>query len=294
MPRTTFDLDDLRSFATGVELGSFAKAADRLHRSTSAVSAHLKKLEEQVGTPILQKSGRRLVPTPAGEVLLSYARRLLDLNDEAAAALTGAAQQDHVRLGLQEDFGEGLLSDVLNRFAGLHPHVRVELTLARNARLIHGVQSGALDLALAWQQPGEAASSRAVGELPLCWIGPARGARPAMRDDTVPLVALEAPCLMRSAATDALDAAGMRWRVVATSPSLAGVWAAVKAGLGYSVRTRAGLPADLRVTSRLPRLPTIGLQFYRSASSAHAPARQLEAMILDSLSKHLPRWRRHA
>ena len=292
MPFTTFDLDDLRSYATGVELGSFAKAADRLHRSTSAISMHLKKLEEQVGAPILRKSGRRLVPTPAGEVLLSYARRLLELNDDAVAALKGAGVQEHVRLGLQEDFGEGLLSDVLNRFTRLHPGVRVELTLARNARLIQGVQSGALDLVLAWQQPDVAVDSTTVGSLPLCWVGPVRGAPRIAGDEVVPLVALEAPCLMRSAATDALDAAGVRWRVVATSPSLAGVWAIVKAGLGYTVRTRAGLPAGLRTTSRLPPLPSIHLQFFRGVSPAHGPASELERVILQSVNEHLRRWRR--
>ena len=78
MRRVTFDLDVLRSFVTGMELGSFSKAADRLGRSTSAVSAQLKKLEEQAATPIFRKSGRGLALTEAGETMLGYARRLLD------------------------------------------------------------------------------------------------------------------------------------------------------------------------------------------------------------------------
>ncbi|MDQ9479786.1 LysR family transcriptional regulator, partial [Serratia marcescens] len=113
MRRITFDLEDLRSFVTGVELGSFAKAAERLGRSTSAVSAHLKKLEQQVGAPILRKAGRGMVMTEAGETLLGYARRLLELNDEAAAAVRGLDLQGTVRLGLQEDFGETFLPQVL-------------------------------------------------------------------------------------------------------------------------------------------------------------------------------------
>jgi len=89
MRRITFDLDVLRSFTLGVELGSFARAAERLGRSTSAVSAQLKKLEEQVGAPVLRKAGRNMVPTHTGEVLLAYARRLLELNDEASHAVHG-------------------------------------------------------------------------------------------------------------------------------------------------------------------------------------------------------------
>ncbi len=77
MRRPAFDLDVLRTFVTGVELNSFAKAADRLGRSTSAVSAQLKKLEEQVGMPVLARSGRGLALTATGEALLSHARRLL-------------------------------------------------------------------------------------------------------------------------------------------------------------------------------------------------------------------------
>lgn len=116
MRRPTFDLDVLRTFVTGVEFNSFAKAADRLGRSTSAVSAQLKKLEEQIGTPVLAKSGRGLVLTPIGESLLSHARRLLELNDSIFHSVHQSQTAGTLRLGLQEDFGEHFLSDILRRF----------------------------------------------------------------------------------------------------------------------------------------------------------------------------------
>ncbi|TIO10926.1 MAG: LysR family transcriptional regulator, partial [Mesorhizobium sp.] len=109
MRRVTFDLDVLRTFVTGMELGSFAKAAERLGRSTSAVSAQLKKLEEQAATPVFRKAGRGLALTEAGETMLSYARRLIELNDEAASAIRDVELEGWVRLGLQEDFGEAVL-----------------------------------------------------------------------------------------------------------------------------------------------------------------------------------------
>src|SRR4051794_17226653 len=99
MTQVMFDLDVLRSFSIGVALGSFARAADKLGRSTSAVSAQLKKLESQAGTPLLRKAGRGLELTDAGETMLAYARRLLEINDEAAAAMRGADLQGWVRLG---------------------------------------------------------------------------------------------------------------------------------------------------------------------------------------------------
>ena len=109
MSQTNFDVAALRSFVTGMDLGSFAKAADRVGRSTSAVSAQIRKLEEQVGAPLFRKAGRGLGPTDAGEVMLRYARRLVELNDEAIAAARGTDLEGWVRLGLQEDFGESLL-----------------------------------------------------------------------------------------------------------------------------------------------------------------------------------------
>src|SRR5689334_14009700 len=116
MSHINFDVAMLRSFIIGMDLGSFAKAAERVGRSTSAVSAQIRKLEEQTGTPLFLKAGRGLALTEAGEVFLRYARRLVELNDEALAATRGTDLQGWVRLGLQEDFGETLLPAVLGRF----------------------------------------------------------------------------------------------------------------------------------------------------------------------------------
>src|SRR5476649_226989 len=120
-----FDIAFLRSYVAGVDLGSYARAADKVGRSTSAVSAQLKKLEEQAGTPIFRKNGRGLALTDAGDTMLAYARRLLELNDEAATAIRGPALEGWVRLGLQDDFSESLLPEVLGRFARAHPKVRI-------------------------------------------------------------------------------------------------------------------------------------------------------------------------
>jgi len=172
MRRPTFDLDVLRTFVTGVELNSFAKAADRLGRSTSAVSAQLKKLEEQVGTPVLSKSGRGLVLTPVGEALLGHARRLLDLNDTVFSSLNETQTAGTLRLGLQEDFGEHVLSDILRRFARLYPMISLEVRIGRNAELLTLIDSTSLDLALTWET-GQTSSCRTrLGQTPMHWIGP--------------------------------------------------------------------------------------------------------------------------
>jgi DNA-binding transcriptional LysR family regulator len=294
MGRVTFDLDVLRSFVTGVEQGSFARAAERLGRSTSAVSAQLKKLEEQAGAKVLRKSGRGLALTETGEILLSYARRLIELNDEAAAALQGTQLAGPVRLGLQQDFGESLLPEVLGRFARAHPRVRIDVRIARNAELKEGAASGQLDLALAWHTGETSPLVTLLGEMGLRWIGPVGIDLPwsLQSGEPLPLVMLEAPCLMRSAATAALDRAGIPWRIAFTSASLSGIWAAVKAGLGLSVRTGYGLPGDVQALAPrqigLPALGILGLALYRADLSASPTVARLEAILLQEVSSGLP------
>ena len=259
------DLDALRSLVFGIDSGSFALAAQRLYRSTSAVSAQLKKLEQQCGTPLLEKRGRGLGLTPSGEVLLSYARRLLALNDEALRTITGERLQGEVHLGMQEDFGESLMPEVLGRFNRQHPGLRITARVDRNQPLVDGVRRGELDLALAWHH--QALPNPPIAQLPLRWI-----ASPSLildQSEPLPLVLFEAPCLMRNAALEALNHAGIPWRVAFTSHSLSGIWAAVSAGLGVTVRTRIGLPTMLTTLNDpdLPELPQMGVTLLESSAS---------------------------
>lgn len=286
MRRPTFDLDVLRTFVTGVEFNSFAKAADRLNRSTSAVSAQLKKLEEQIGTPVLSKSGRGLVLTPVGESLLSHARRLLELNDSIFQTLHESQTAATVRLGLQEDFGEHFLSDILRRYVKMYPRVSLEVRIARNTELLALIDSGGLDLALSWDTGHMSPHATRLGETQMHWIG-SRDTQPlnCSVDSPLPLIMFDAPCVLRSAATQALDEARIPWRIALTSPSVGGIWAAVAAGLGLTLRTRIGLPGHLAVIAGLPTLPTLGYVLYRGAEHLAPATRQLAALIQTSLEE---------
>lgn len=291
MTRHTFDLDALRSFVLGAELGSFAQAAERLARSTSAVSAQLKKLEDQAGQPLVRRQGRGLTLTDAGETLLDYGRRLLELNDEAATAVRGDVLSGAIRLGLQEDFGESLLPGLLGQFARAHPHVRIEVCIARNAELIKRVAGGLLDLALAWDAGQSLPLAEPLGHTPMRWIGAQHVWIEPPPGEPLPLVMLEAPCLMRSAATAALDRAGLPWRMAFTSASLAGIWAAVSAGLGVTLRTGLGLPATVRpllpADTGLPVMPTLGLQLLHAEAHASAQVQRLASLLRESMARHI-------
>ncbi len=292
-----FDLDVLRSFVAGVDLGSFSKAADRLGRSTSAVSAQLKKLEEQAGTAVFRKSGRGLALTEAGDTMLSYARRLLELNAEAAAAVRGVELEGWVRLGVQEDFGEDFLPKVLARFARSHPRIRIEARVARNAELLERVALGRLDLALAWDVGTGADRGEPLLDLDMRWIGPSatRLEAPAP-GEALQLVAFELPCLFRTAATEALDAAGVAWRVAFTSPGLSALWAATAAGIGVTIRTRIGLPGTLRVLDDgeggLPRIVrSLPLALFRAEPEPGPAASRLADILSHAVQDDWARGR---
>ncbi|HVY99828.1 MAG TPA: LysR substrate-binding domain-containing protein [Dongiaceae bacterium] len=266
--RTTFDIAALRMIVTGAELGSFARAAARLGRSQSAVSMQLKKLEEQTGKTLFRKSGRGLVPTEAGDALLAYARRIIALNDEAAASL-GASPAATVRLGLPQDFAEDVLPEVILRFAKKWPLVQVEAHAGRNYALWQDVESGRLDVAIAFVPSGSPGPGMPVATLPLLWLG----GRKLDGAGAVPLALFDHPCLFRQHALEALETQGPEWRLALTTPSLPGVWAALRSGLGVTVRTPHRIPAgiaDVRRKLGLPPLPRVEVRLF--AGNALSPA----------------------
>lgn len=288
---STLDLDALRSFVVGIECGSFAQAALRLHRSTSAVSVHIKKLESQCHAKLVKKQGRHLVLTPSGEQLMGYAKRLLAVNDEALLSLRGALLQGTVQLGLQEDFGETFIPQVLGQFSQAHSGVQVTAHIARNQALIHATESGAVDLALIWCQDRPHNAATALKTLPLRWLATPDFDlnRYLEHGEPVPLVMFEAPCLFRKYATDALDAAGIAWRVAFVSQSLGGIWAAVNAGLGITVRTKIGVPSSLTAISgeKLPALPATGIALIENKPQGSEAVMHLRNLVLDEVDRQI-------
>ncbi|MHC2018601.1 LysR substrate-binding domain-containing protein [Methylobacterium sp. CM6247] len=281
------DMDVLRSFAVGIDLGSFARAASRLGRSPSAISLQLRKLEDQVGQQLVQKHGRGLVLTEAGEMMLGYARRLLDLNDAAVSALGSPALTGSVRIGLPQDFAETWLPETLGRFARLHPGVRIDAHVDRNAILRPCLEAGELDLALLWDEDGVERDGTVIGTLPMAWIGPRHGIVHSA-DRPLPLILFGSPCIFRHAALEALDAACIPWRISFSSPGLAGLWAAVSAGLGLTVRTPHGLPVSLEaldpLNAGLPPLPSLSLRLLTAPAVKNPAVERLASLLREVLT----------
>jgi len=289
MATLNLDMDVLRTLVTAQQLGGFNRAAEQIGRSQSAVSQQIRKLEEQVGEPLFRKQGRGLIPTEAGDVVLAYARRILELNDEAVVALRGRAVEGVVRFGLPADFAESWLPLALGRFKRAHPGVRIEATVDRNPRLLDRLDRGELDLVLTLNNADRPDAER-LASLPMVWIGPAVAAADPVwaPGEPIPLVLFDAPCFFRKAGLAALDRAGLAWRVAFTSASLHGLWAAVEAGLGITLRTATGLPASVVPLDGLPPVPTVALSLHDGGREASPAVARLRLIVKESLAANLP------
>jgi DNA-binding transcriptional LysR family regulator len=239
------DLDLLRSFVSVVDAGGFTRAGERVHRTQSTVSQQIKRLEDALGRPLLLRNGKRVALTEDGERLLSYARRILALAEEAHQVVAQSAGEGVVRLGLPEDFAASRLAQVLARFARSHPGARLDVRCELSVRLRDDLDRGELDLILFKRDAGERGGIACWPER-LSWIASQRQELDVRRDP-VPLVVFPQGCLYRNRAIHALEAAGRAWYIAYSSPNFYGIQAAVSVGLGVSILPQAAILPEHRV-----------------------------------------------
>jgi DNA-binding transcriptional LysR family regulator len=289
MSLPNLDMDALRTLVAILRLGSLNRAAERVGRSQSAVSQQMRKLEGQLGEPLFRKQGRHVVLTETGELVHAYARRMLDLNDEAVRAVRGASVEGVVRFGLPGDFAETWLPATLGQFKKAHPGVRVDVSVERNGLLLERLDRGELDLVLVM---GYASRSDAecIATLPMAWIGPVETDAVLRPNVPIDLALYEQPCFFRRAGTEALDKASISWRLAYTTSSLQSLWAGVSAGLGITLRTMAGVPSSLmRLDEKhgLPPLPSVDLCLHAGRNEVTPALAQLRRMVMDHAIEQL-------
>lgn len=277
--------------------GGFTRAAERVGRTQSTVSLQIKKLEDGLGHRVFDREGggRGGEPrlTPEGEILLNYARQVLRLCDEARSRIMEPGIEGTVRLGTPEDFATVHLPEILARFARAHPRVVLEVNCDFTLNLLDDFSKGLYDLVLFKREPQAGAGQRQAG--PMGGVGLWREvlvwtASPRLvlnECEVLPLVLAPMPDVYRKSAVTALDAVGRPWRIVFTSPSLAGLQAAVKAGLGITVLPKEMVPSGLVLPSeaehRLPPLPDAEIGLYRAPGTLSRSAELLAEHIVHSL-----------
>lgn len=275
------DLELLRTFVAITDRESFALAAEYVHLTQSAVTQQMARLEGQLGVALFVKVGRSKRLTEPGVRLLDYARRLLALNDEAIGSLAVQDLRGPLRIGSIYDATEFLLPPLLARFSQLYPKLQIEVHTDRTAHLLQSLKRGEIEIALVAQPEGmedNAHPSVRMRTSPLVWMAGVGYVHD--RAQPVPLVVPDLPSNYRAVAQAALDAHGITWRIrhVATSLAFNSLRAALRAGLGVTVRLIEMLAPDLRVVTEaegLPRLPNIHLDLLLRDGRVSVPARRL-------------------
>lgn len=282
----SYNLDTalLKSFIKIAETGSFTQAAEIVGRTQAAISLQIKRLEEVVGKTLLERANKKVTLTADGETMVAYARRMLAISQELKNRFDEPDIEGELRLGTPEDFATAYLPQVLARFARSHPHTQLNVQCDLTLHLQEGFDRGEYDIVLLKQKPATITEGVMVWHKPLVWVS---GGIVPEEDTVLPLVLAPQPCVYRKYAFESLDKVHRQWRVVYTSPSLAGTIAAVKAGLGVTVLPKDMVPEGLSVLepeNGLPELPHTEMTLLLRDNLSKA-ATMLAKHIIRSLEK---------
>lgn len=243
-PAPLLEPDVLRTFVAIAETGSFTAAANLVFRTPSAVSMQIKKLEETLGRSVFLRDARNVSLTPDGEVLLTYARRLLAINREAVSKFVMPDIAGVVRFGSPDDYGERILPHVLKLFAKSHPSVAVDVVIDQSVNLRKRMEQKTLDITLLTCIRDEVPDGAEVMlNEPMVWTG-AKGGCAHLRDP-LPVSLWEEGCAWRAGAVEALGRQGRDYRVAFMSAHASGQRAAIRADLAVAPLPKTFIDDDL-------------------------------------------------
>ena len=286
------DIDQLRTFVAIADTGSFTRAAEIVHKTQSAVSMQMKRLEDRVGKAIFERDGRLSKLTDEGERLLDYARRIVRLNAECMASFDDNELTGRVRLGLPDDYADRYLPEILARFSRSNPKAEVTVMCEPTHNLIERVQHGDLDLAII-THVDRRGPSEIVRIEQLLWVTSTRHG--VHEESPIPLALGRPSCDWRHSATEALESADRPFRIAYVSWHSTAVGAAVLAGLAVSVLPESAVRPGMRIlgpSDGFPALPSCKIGLIRSRREANPLADALGFHIKQSLdnlgSQRLP------
>jgi DNA-binding transcriptional LysR family regulator len=273
------DIDQLRTFIAIAETGSFTRAADIVHKTQSAVSMQMKRLEERLDRPIFVRDGRASKLTEDGERLLDYARRIVKLNIEALASFSDEELSGRVRLGVPDDYADRYLPEIMARFSRSYPGVELTVVCEPSSALFERIDANDLDLAIVTNCDGNRLSEIFRHER-LLWVSSNRHA--THLEQRLPLALGRPSCAWRQTAIERLEQTGRTYRVLYTSANSGAVSAAVLSGLAVSVFPESGLRPGMRVLTPaegFPELPSCRIGLVRNPHE--------RAKLADALAEHI-------
>jgi DNA-binding transcriptional LysR family regulator len=277
------DIALLRTFVAIVDTGGLTSAGKKVGRTQPAITHQIQRLEDQIGRTLFDDNRRKLSLTHDGEVLLEFARAMLRLNDEARTRFSTPDIAGHVTLGTPDLYASYILPEVLESFSHAHPNVEIELRCTRSVHLHAALERNELDIALMTNQP-EFRRGELVRREPIEWVSGV-GSSPELRNP-LPLAVLPQGSVYRQHALEALGAAGKQWSIRSVSDSIAGLQAAVFAGLAVSVFPRCAIVPKVRCLGKadgLPPLTPVELVMHRKSQGISNAAEQLAQYVTREL-----------
>jgi len=279
-----FDVLLLKTFVTVVDEEGFSRAAEKLHLTQSAVSGHVRRLEEQIGKPLLRRTTRSQQLTPDGERLVAYARTILALNRDAWAELTRTPFHGRLRIGVSEDFVESRLMRTFQDFAAQYPGMEIDVQVGIPGTLLASMKQGHLELVI-----GSLCETSDTGLLlwqePLVW---AWSAQPVTELPTpLPLALFPEPCPYREVALTQLARAGIAQRTAMLCSNTAGLRAAALAGFAVAPMPVSQLGQGLAVLGAeqgLPDLPDAQFRLFSAPEADQAIVAAVTQLIVEYCS----------
>lgn len=277
------DVATLRALVAVADAGGVTRAAGFLHLTQSAVSMQIKRIEELLDLQLLDRSGRTVSFTASGDQLLSYARRMVALNDEAVGRLTAQEFTGTLRLGVPHDVVYPAIPQVLKQFNAAYPAIRIALEASHTLTLQQMFAKGECDVILTTETT-VAPGGVTLAERPLNWVGAPGGAAWRQR----PLnIAYGRVCTFRPLVVGALDDAGIAWQMLLETDNDSSIHATVSADLAVFTSIEGTEPQQLAQIDHggaLPDLPTQKINLYKTAGKLSEPLEHLVDLLTAKLS----------
>lgn len=251
----TLDIDCLRTFLACAAADSFAAAGDAVNKSQSTVSMQMQRLQDTVGEALFTKVGRRNALTAAGLELRGYAERMIRLNDEALARFAPRDFQERITIGAPDDYAEAFLPPVFARFAAAHPHVEIAIESRPSVELADKVRTGDMDVAVVTLDRAMAGGERLRTE-PLTFVTSPDHCTELERP--LPLAVWGEGCAWRHLTLQALEEAGVHYRVAYSGFNATALISTVKSGLAMAALPVSFMGRGLRVVPQEAALPPLG------------------------------------
>jgi len=270
-------IDYLRTFISLAEAKNFTKTGVQVNLSQSAVSMQIKRLENEVGKKLFDRIGKTVKLTTEGRILISYAKRIVKEHDEAVAALSNPNLEGHLRFGSPEHYTSGVLPSLLALFARSYPDVTVEMHCENSDVIKDWVDNGALDVGICTQI---SEGGQVIAHDPVVWTAAPEFV--LQKHKPLSLATFEEGCVFRTWALEALEKAGIGYRIVYVSRSISGLLDAVKAGFAVAPIIKSNVPLDLKIPGiedGLPVLPVSNIALHKT--------RKVSSRIIDCFSEHV-------